>query len=369
MDPVVVVGGGVIGTSIAAELATRDIPVRLYEKDALGAGTTSKSMAIFFWHQDDPSATEHRLRERAWETYGPLIEDGTLSFTQIGTLETAPELTDVPAVRTVWKELSALGVETEWLEPDALAEMGLDSDAFEGALYVPADGFLDPSEIIQQFVERARDGPATFVTGEGVTDIKTTDGVVEAVETESGTESVSGVVNAAGPWAPAINDMVDLDQPLRHTRGPIVVLSRDEEFSLPFVMLDYELYFREDGRNQAFGGRFDTSYETAARVDPSANHAVEQSFHLDIADEIERSVPRLEDARIVDDWVGFRTITPDGRPFVGETSVENYYTAVGLSGYGITRAPAIGDLLAAEIAGEQPDPELKAWVALDRLEN
>jgi sarcosine oxidase subunit beta len=367
MDPVAVVGGGVIGTAIAAELADREIPVRLYEKDALGAGTTAKSMAIFFWHQDEPRETEHRLRERAWETYEPLIERGDLEFTQVGTLETAPELTDVPAVRTVWKDLANLGVETEWLEGEALAEKGLDRHAFEGALFVPADGFLDPPEIIETFLERARAGPAEIETGVEVTDVLTEDGRVTAVETTAGTESVSAVVNAAGPWAPTVNDLAGVDQPLRHTRGPIVVLARDTEFSLPFMILHDELYFREDGATQAFGGRFDTTYETAESIDPDANHTVEQSFYLDIADEIEAAVPRLEDAEIVEDWVGLRTITPDGRPLVGETEVTDFYTAVGLSGYGVTRAPAVADLLAGQIAGESVDQELAAWIAADRL--
>ena len=89
MDPVVVIGGGIIGTSVAYELASREIPVVLYEKNSLGSGSTAKSMAIFFWHQDDPSPLEHRLRERAWDTYGPLIDDGTIEYTQIGTLDLA----------------------------------------------------------------------------------------------------------------------------------------------------------------------------------------------------------------------------------------------------------------------------------------
>lgn len=366
MDPIVVVGGGVIGTSVAAALADRDVPVTLYERDALGSGTTAKSMAIFFWHQDEPDETEHRLREWAWETYGPLIDAETLEFTQVGTLETAPELTDVPEVRSVWKGMKALDVPAEWIEPDDLAEMGLDSSAFEGGLFVPEDGFLDPTEIIDHLTDRITAGSGSIATGTAVTDVYTEDGEVTAVETEAGRQPASAVVNAAGPWAPRINDMVGIDQPLRHTRGPIVVLTREEEFTLPFMILRDDLYFREDGRRQAFGGRFDTTYETAEQLDPDANQSVGQSFYLDIADEIERAVPRLADAEIVDDWVGFRTLTPDGRPFVGETDVTGFYTAVGMSGYGVTRAPAVGELLAAQIVGEKVDDSLAGWVAPDR---
>lgn len=189
-------------------------------------GTTVTSMAIFFWHQDDPGVPEHRLRERAWETSEPLIEGGTLEFTQVGTLETAPDLTDVPAVRSVWQGLSNLGVAVEWLEGPELEAKGLDPAAFEGGLFVPAAGFHDPGAIIQAFVDRAREGPATIETGVEVTDVHPEDGAVTGVETTDGSRPASAVVNAAGPWAPAINDLAGVDQPLRYTRGPIVVLSR-----------------------------------------------------------------------------------------------------------------------------------------------
>ncbi len=366
MDPVVVIGGGIIGTSIAYNLARREVPVTLYEKHSLGSGTTSKSMAIFFWHQEDPAATEHRFRELAWETYGDLIEAGTIAFSKIGTLHTAPEPEDIDHVREIGEGLDDIGVETEWLEPSALADHGLVPEHFEGGLMVPEDGFMDPSEIIQFFVGEATEAGATIETGVEVTDIVTEGGEVSAVEIGEGTQPASAVVNAAGPWAPRVNDLVGVEMPLKHTRGPIVVLQREEEFSLPFMILSDELYFREESTSQAFGGRFDTGYETAETLNPDANLSVDHDFYLDIADQIEANVPRLADAEVVNDWVGVRCVTPDGRPFVGETEVPGYYTAVGMSGYGVTRAPAVGEILAGLITDGSVDEELADWIAVDR---
>lgn len=367
MDPVVVIGGGIIGTSVAYELASRDIPVVLYEKKSLGSGSTAKSMAIFFWHQDDPSPLEHRLRERAWDTYGPLIDDGTIEYTQIGTLDLARGAAEVEAVQSVGERLADFGVETDWLEAPALAEHGLDPAVYDGGLFVPADGYLDPAEIIQHFVGEATDRGAAIETGVEVTDVGVADGSVTSVDTTEGRQEASAVVNAAGPWAPEINAMVGVDLPLRQTRGPIIVLQQDEPFSLPFMVLDDQLYFREESRRQAFGGHFVTEYEDGEAIDPDANHSVAHQFYLDIADQIEAAVPRLADAEVVNDWLGLRCVTPDHRPFVGETAVGGFYTAVGMTGYGVTRGPAIGDMLADMIAGEPVDEELRGWIDVDRI--
>ncbi|MFB6266251.1 MAG: NAD(P)/FAD-dependent oxidoreductase [Halodesulfurarchaeum sp.] len=361
MEPVVVIGGGIIGTSVAYHLTRRDLPVHLVEKDALGAGTSSKSVAVFVWHQDDPDPVEHRIRERSWETYGPLVEAGELSFSEIGSLHLAWTRADSQALRDMQAGLQDLGVTARWVEPPELAEFGLDPDGCTGAVLVPDDGYLDPAEVIQYFASRAREAGAAIETGVEVTGIETRNGAVERVLTTERAIESGRVVNAAGPWAPAINDMVGLELQLRHTLGPIVVLQRDEPFAFPFTVLGDDVYFREEANMQAFGGRYDTDYETATRLNPDANLSVDHQFYLDVAAQIDRHVPVLADAEIVSDWVGVRTVTPDRRPYVGETAVSGFYTAVGMSGLGVTRAPAVGALLARMIDGTGIDPAIRGW--------
>ncbi|MFB6095453.1 MAG: NAD(P)/FAD-dependent oxidoreductase [Halodesulfurarchaeum sp.] len=361
MEPVVVIGGGIIGTSVAYHLTRRDQPVHLVEKDALGAGTSSKSVAVFIWHQDAPDPVEHRIRERSWETYGPLVEAAELSFSEIGSLHLAWTRADSQELRDMQSALQDLGVTARWVDPPELLELGLDPEGFTGGVLVPEDGYLDPAEIIQYFASRAREAGATIETGVEVTGIETRNGSVEGVRTTDGHIESRRVVNAAGPWAPTINDMVGLELPLRHTLGPIVVLQRDEPFAFPFTVLGDDIYFREEANMQAFGGRYDTDYETATRLNPDANLSVDHQFYLDVAAQIDRHVPVLVDAEIVSDWVGVRTVTPDRRPFVGETPVAGFYTAVGMSGLGVTRAPAVGSMLAGIIEGKGIDPDIRGW--------
>ena len=369
MDPIVIVGGGIVGASLAYRLRDHPRPVVLYERDALGSGTTGDSVAIFVRHQSHPDPLSHELRERAWDHYEPLIEDGTLDFERIGTLDVARSDRELADLSEATAALTDLGVEASLLEPAALADHGLDPEAVAGAMWTPNDGYLDPAEIVGYYVREATaaDDGVTVETGTAVTDVRVEDGAVVGVETGDGTRPAAAVVNAAGPWAPAVNEMAGISLPFRHNRGPVVVLGKDDPFSLPFIQFGDGLYVRGEGRNQAFGGRFGASYEDAERLDPTDARSIDHDFYLEIGERIEAAIPRLEGAEVVADWVGVRTLTPDGVPIVGESAVDEFYLAAGMNGLGVTLAPAVGEFLANRIAGESVDPEVAAYLSPDRF--
>lgn len=367
MDPIVIIGGGIIGASLAYQLRDHDRPVVLYERGMLGSGTTGDSVALFIRHQSTPDRSSHELRARSWEHYEPLVRDGTFSFEQIGTLDVARTDDEAETLRELATALREFGVETAFLDPDALSEHGLNPEAVRGAMATPEDGYLDPSEIIQHYVREAASTGATVETKTPVTDIHTRDGAVTGVETEDGTQSAAAVVNAAGPWAPTVDEMVGVSLPLRHNRGPVVVLQKDGPFSLPFVQFGDGLYFRGEGRQQAFAGSYGASYEDASVLDPSAARSVDHDFYLEIDDRIQEAIPRLEGAELVNEWVGIRTLTPDGAPIVGETEVDNFLVAVGMNGLGVTLAPAVGEYLAAELTTGAVDSTLRSYLSPARF--
>ncbi|WP_435348643.1 NAD(P)/FAD-dependent oxidoreductase [Haloarchaeobius sp. HRN-SO-5] len=367
MDPVVVVGGGIIGASLAYHLRDQPRPVVLYERDTLGSGTSGDSVALFVWHQSTPDRSSHELRARSWEQYEPLVEDGTLSFEQIGTLDVARTDDEVESLRELTGTLADFGTEASFLEPDALATHGIDPDAVSGAMATPDDGYLDPSEIIQHYVREATAAGVTVETKTAVTDICTSDGSVTGVETEAGTRPAHAVVNAAGPWVPTVNDMVGVSLPVRHNRGPVVVLQKDDSFSLPFVQFGDGLYFRGEGRNQAFAGNFGVDYADAEVLDPMAGRSIGHEFYLEIDARIEAAIPRLDGVELVNEWVGVRTLTPDGAPIVGETDVDDFFVAAGMNGLGVTLAPAVGAFLAAVIGGEDVDSDLESYLSPARF--
>ncbi|MFC6734143.1 MULTISPECIES: FAD-binding oxidoreductase [unclassified Haladaptatus] len=362
MDPIVIVGGGIVGASVAYHLRDAARPVVLFEQNSVGSGASGDSVAIFVWHQSEPDQSNHRLRELAWETYEPLVRDGTFSFEQIGTFDVAFTEETATALEAAATTLDSYGARAECIPPSSLADHGVEPTGITGALHTPDDGYMDPSEIIHYFLGEATAKNLTVETKTKVTDVRTSDRGVEGVETASEFQPAAAVVNAAGPWAPTVNRMAEVSLPLRHNRGPIAVLQKDEQFSLPFVQFEDGLYLRGEGDRQAFAGRFGASYEAASELRPDEAHPIDHEFYLDIQTRIKESIPALADAQLVNEWVGIRTLTPDGVPLVGESSVPDFYVACGMNGLGVTLAPAVGEVLAAQLTDSSVDASLKAYL-------
>jgi len=341
MDPIVIVGGGVIGAGLAYHLREADADVVLLEKNALGSGSISASIAMFSWLQSDPDPFRYELMEESWETYRPLIERDVISFESIGAIATAETADYFEKLEAAADELRTYGLPVETRSPAELDELNIDATELEGGIYLPDEGYLDPHEIIQHWTDQATNAGIEHETGTEVTDVHVEDGTVVGVETTNGTRDAGTVVNAAGPWASELNEMVDVSHPLRHTYGRILVPERDEPFDLPFVTFESGTYFRGEGERQAFAGRLEKDYADAVRENPDAARSVEETFRHEVAQATERFIPALDDADVVNEWVGLRTVTPDKSPIVGPTTVDGYHVATGMSGLGITLAPSV----------------------------
>ncbi|MFB6269462.1 MAG: NAD(P)/FAD-dependent oxidoreductase, partial [Halobacterium sp.] len=305
---VVIVGGGIVGTTFAARLAAEDeTRVTLCERDGLGGGTTSASAAIFMTQQPDPTEYDEALRERSWATYGPLVEDGTLSYERVGQLTVADTEAYADALQDAVEPLRGFGYDAEWVDADSLADFGLASADHEGALYTPQEGYFDVDELVAHFAERAGENGTEIREGDGVVDIRTDDeGRVSAVETEAEVIPADAVVNAAGPWALQVNDLVGVETPLRHTVGPILVVEGDDQV-VPFAVFESKRYVRPVGDTGAYVGKYLTDYEDGEVLDPDAPTDVLDDFHEEAREFLADSLPKLADADVVDEWVGLRT--------------------------------------------------------------
>lgn len=280
-----------------------------------------------------------------------LFERGQLgsdafSFEQTGTLHAARTDENVAAVRSLGSDLASLSVETEWLDPAALGRYDLAPDELGGGLFLPEDGVLDPTEILQHHGDTLADGGHVVQTATAVTDIVVEDGVVTGVETTAGYDTVNVVINAAGPWAPRLSDCTGVSLPIRHTEGPILVLQSETPVSLPLTFFEEGIYLRQEGAVRALAGRMDTDYEGATELDPDEARRPEEQF--------------------LNGWTGLRTVTPDGLPIVDETRVDGYVVACGMNGFGVTYAPAIGALV-AELLSREEKSDLLSVLSLDRL--
>jgi sarcosine oxidase subunit beta len=368
MESVVIIGGGIIGTSIAYQLRSSDLDVSLIEKDMIGAGTTAKSAAMLTHHQEEPKRETYDLREDAWNWYEKKIKENVFEFDQIGTLHTATSKAELESLQEMESSYDSFGLDVEILSPAEIADFNITNEDLLGGLWFPEDGVLDPGEIVQFFAEEAQEAGVDIQTGVEVTDIETSDGEVSSVKTNEGTQDASIVINAAGPWVPQVNDLVGLDIPVRHTNGPIIVLQAEDPISLPFTFFEEGIYLREEGISQVFAGSLMTEYEQSKVLNPNYEQTVDESMYLTVAEVAEKYLDTNPELEIVNDWNGLRTVTPDGRSIVSETPVDGYLLACGMSGYGVTIAPAIGKLVAQWItSGKKPD-QLES-LSLSRFED
>ena len=347
MTDVAIVGGGVVGTSVAYHLRESDLDVTLYEKDTLGAATTAASMAIFMWEPDAPPVAG--LRRRAWETYAALIETGKLTFERTGSLRVAETESHVDVLEDVRSGLRSHGREATLSSPEEVASMGLDPGAVVAALHSPEDGYLDAAEIVSHFVDGARESGVAVEVGGAVTDVLVEDSAVAGIEVAGEPRAADVVVNAAGPWAGRVGAMAGVSVPLRHTRGPILALDAAEPTRPPFALFERGTYARPFGESGAYVGHYATDYEGAEALDPDRLRSVDDWFHAAARETVETFLPAYADARTVDEWVGLRTVTPDGHPIVGETDVDGFLVAAGMTGQGVTFAPVVGQLIAERL--------------------
>lgn len=355
-EPVIIIGGGVVGMSVAYHLRD-EMEVALLEKSMLGSGTTAASIAQFTQHQDDPDTEEAERRRRSWAFYKSLVDDGAFGFDRIGTLHVASNDKELAAIEETPTSLERAGITATMVMPAELSRYGIDPETVCGGFFLPDDGVLDPGEIVQYFATEAQTSGVTVETGTAVTGVTVDQGRVTGVETTEGTYEAGTVVNAAGPWAPRIDEMVGISKPLRHTYGPILVLQSDADVTLPLTLFESGYYVREEGDCQLLAGKFATTYKEATMLDPDGSHAAAagEQFRLEIAELLSTHMPSYAALDVTNSWVGLRTVTPDGRPLVGATDVEGYFHATGMSGYGITLAPVVGELLAERLTtGDVP---------------
>jgi sarcosine oxidase subunit beta len=355
---IVIVGGGVVGTAAAARLADTGHTVTLLEQDELGSGTTATSAAVFTWQQPQPNRFDHALRKQAWETYGPLVEADAVSFERVGALYVADSEVFAATLQDAAGTLREYGLDSTFVEPEDLPMHGIASDDHYGGLHTPEEGYFDPDELVKYFAGEAADVGAEIHEDVAVVDIRTDDGQAVGVETTDRLRPADAIVNAAGPWAPFVNEMAGVSMPLRHTFGPILVLEADASVSLPFTLFESKYYVRPHGDRHAFLGRYETDYADGETLDPDDVRGVNDAFRTEVWNLIDTVLPSLSGSDVADEWVGLRTVTPDGRPVIGEATVSGFHLACGMSGHGVTLAPVVADVLANHVDGGTMPSEL-----------
>lgn len=360
-----IVGGGIHGAATAYFLTEfGDADVTLFERDALGSGSTGYSAGIVRYHYSSPIHVE--LVKRSVEHFRNLEAriNHDSGFHQNGYLvlyddDHEAELREIVSLQR------GCGLEVELVEPDEIPEIlpGCSPDGVALGAHEPTAGFADPYLIATGYATAAREAGARIETDTTVRDVERRGDVVEALVTDDGRHEVDYVVNAAGTAGARVAAMADVSVPLRHRESKIVTLTADTAYGpdLP-TLSDHsmapDMYVKPEPSGDFLVGGIDRPWLD----DDQPTAGVDEAFVLEVGRRLERRLPGYADASVVDSWSGRISVTPDSNPIVGEPAgLENFYNMVGGSGHGFKTAPAFAEAAARHVYGMEPRFDLSRY--------
>lgn len=343
---VVIIGGGVMGTSTAYHLVKRgQTNILLLERESFfGTGATGRC-AGGIRHQFN-TEVNIRLSQKSLAMIDTLEEETGQSamVRKCGYLFVLTDEKDVPVFQKTLKLQDSLGVKTEWLSGDEVSRLAAPCvfpDAI-GGTFNPDDGLADPNSIVMGYIKAARRQGAVCLTDCTVTDFELENNKVRKVLTSLGSVETETVVNACGPWSTSLGNVIDLEIPVSPLRRQWFVTEKVPELpaEFPFVIdFSQSLYFHREASgllsgmsnpNQKFG----------------TDQSIDQDWEIRHIKEALARLPLLENSGIKARQAGLYELTPDAHPIIGSTPVDGFYLLTGFSGHGFMQGPICGKLMA-----------------------
>ena len=355
---VVIIGGGVVGSSIGYHLRQDGFAGRVVIAERDDTYTrASSNLAMGGIRQQFGSSVNIRLAQYSIEFYREFdtrmsVQGHTARawFRQRGYLF----LVDTASVERFERRyaiLTARGARTTRLSVDEirtkLPDLFVDDLAF--GLIGPDDGYANPKEVLRGFRAAASAAGVEYVRAE-VTAVRHEGGRVSGVTFGSGERlDAPIVVNAAGPFAGQVAKLANLEQPVQPVRQHLFRcdLPRHWPYRWPMTIDPGGVHWRHDDPVER--GQPDRIILAKTRLDEpeGENFACDESrWVVDFYPDLVRRVPAFKDVRLVEGWAGLYEMTPDHNPMIGEhPRLAGFFMANGFSGHGLMMAPATGKVV------------------------
>jgi sarcosine oxidase subunit beta len=363
---VVIIGGGIVGTSTAFHLAKQGQKnVVLCERDLLAQASTGLCVGGIrqqFSHPSNILLSQEvvRLFERFEEEFGVDIQ-----FRQAGYIFLAQGSGTWDDVKKSVQTQQKYNVPVELLSPEEIKSRWsyLEVNDLKGGTFCPEDGYADPYLVTMAFANAARKLGVHIREKTHVTAISVEQDRILGVTTSQGSISAPIIVNAAGAWGGEVARLAGLNIPVLPYRRQVFATKAFELFPKPVPMvidLDSLFYFRGEDPCIILG-------MSDRAENPSFNTHVDRAFMERVIDAAIHRAPLLENAKILKGWGGLYAITPDENPIIGVIpEIKGFLCATGFSGHGFQHGPAVGRILADLICKEQTDFDLTPF-AHDRF--
>jgi 4-methylaminobutanoate oxidase (formaldehyde-forming) len=367
---VVIIGGGVIGCSVAyhlAKLGWKD--VALLERKQLTAGTTWHAAGLveaggFF------SETMLGMAKYTRELYAELeAETGqSTGFKPVGYLEFACSPSRVEDHRRIADFNRLFNLHVEEVSPSRIKEMWplMDTEDILTGFFSPGDGRVNPIDTTMALAKGARMGGVQIFEDTGVTGINHRNGRVTGVVTDKGEIQAEYVVNCAGMWARHVGKMAGVNVPLHAAEHYYLITEPIDGVSqeLPVLVdLDRYAYYREE-----VGGLMLGLFEPVAA--PWAMDGIPKDFTfgeinpdwdrmMPYIEEAMKRIPIMQHAGVHKLFCGPESFTPDLGPLMGEApELQNFFVAAGFNSLGILLGGGAGKVMAQWIVDGLPDVDI-----------
>ena len=368
---VVIIGGGIVGSSIAYHLvAAGCTSVLVVEREtAQGKGSTGKSMGGVRAQFSTPVNIQMSLYSIPF--YASFDEQlgHPAGYRPQGYLFCATSDSHLAYLRANYEKQFAMGLkDVRLVAADEIRGMfpQLRSDDIVGGSFCASDGFVDPYSAMIGFMTWAADHGAKLWRNARVTGILRDQQGIAAVETTKGTVATRIAVDCAGPWAASVAKMADVDLPVEPLRRMLVPTEPFDQFphSAPMIIdMSNGFHFRPEGLG--FLLAWNDPEET-----PGYKTDFESAFIEKILTRAADRVPRFENLAVNPKraWAGLYEMTPDHHPILGAApGVPGFFLANGFSGHGVMHAPATGKILSDLILSGDTDLVDASLLGLSRF--
>ena len=365
---VVIIGGGVIGSSVAYHLAKEKIGAVVLEKEDFISGSSGACEGLLLLQSKKPGI-HLELAIASTRRFSQLSEElgFEIEYEQKGGLVIIESEEELDAMKLFVEKQKACGVDLTLLDRDQTLEMEPAlSPHIIGATYSPFEGQVNPFLLTRAFLGAAEKLGAKVFTHAEVRGIGISKGHINAVNTTKGRIETPLVINAAGALAGTIGDLVNLNIPVKPRRGQILVTESVPPFvrycilSATYIAAKFNPSLAESG---GMGFAVEQTKNGNVLIGSTREFVgFDRQTTFDgvntIAGQILRVFPSLKDLHVIRAYAGLRPYTPDGLPILGTVEgLEGFIMAAGHEGDGITLSPVTGEIIAKVITrGEIPFP-------------
>ena len=374
----IVIGAGVIGSSVAYHLAKFGAGrVLVLDRTQIGAGTTSQSSGILRTHYSVKENVE--LAKASWGVFKNFAdylgdEEYSAGLVQCGYMIAAPDGPKLAPLRAALAAQQAMGIEVQLLDQREASERlpvaRLDDAALIG--YEPEAGFADAYLVATGFARAARRLGVKIMEGVEVEQLLIDNGQVIGVDTSHGRFLSNTVISTQNIWARDIEKWTGIASPVAAERHSVLALEGPQPytFSMP-VFKDLGspgmLYCRSYGGTQMLASE-GTVGETLAQPDNEQGD-ISLDYIVEVGAQVAERFPSFETAGLASSWTGVYDVTPDWNPVLGRLhDVKGLIVGYGFSGHGFKLSPGVGRVLAQEALGLATDVALDPY-SLERFRN